>query len=210
MRTSFKTSLLLFLCLPRNTEEKVLDYHDLSAISSDLNAVACHENAAVASWCDSSIMDVECMIHPGFDVYACRCDSDRSACPDECIIETTGRGEGQDPIPPVETHLGIICHGIPTDEPNFILKSDDHVKMLPLHHCENNALVANWCNEATSFVSQVDCLLLPALDEYVCSCLGNPAACPIECIGGGVPDRKTHHAIRCQGIPADTPNYILE
>jgi hypothetical protein len=110
--------------------------------------------------------------------------------------------------PPVETHLGIICHGIPKDEPNYILQSDD-VKMIPLHHCENNALVANWCNEAT-LVSQVDCLLLPALDEYVCSCLENPAASPIECIGGGVPDRKTHRAIRCQGIPENTPNYILE
>ena len=106
----------------------------------------------------------------------------------------------------MKTKHGIMCSGIPEDEPNYILKSDS--SKLPLHHCENNAVVANWCNEAT--VSQVDCLLLSALDEYVCTCMKNSAACPTECVGGGVPERKTKHAVRCEGIPQDKPNYILE
>jgi hypothetical protein len=203
MMTSFKALLFLLLCLPRNAQGQKRD-RDISALFSDLNAEACSGNGVVASWCDSSVMEVDCSIHPGFDAYACRCYFDASACPEECIMKNVG--DDQDPIPPtIKTHYGIMCHGIPEDEPNYVLKSDTS-KLL--QHCENNAVVANWCNEAT--MPYVDCLLSPALDEYTCTCVNNAAACPRECIGGGVPTRGTKHAIRCQGIPEDKPNYILE
>jgi hypothetical protein len=204
MMKTFEISLFFLLCLgPRKADGKK-ETHDLSILFSDLNAQPCHENGVVASWCDSAVMEVECVIHPGSDVYACRCSKNPSACPEECITENLTKA--QSPLPPVKTHHGIMCYGIPKDEPNYILKSDP--SHLPLHHCENNALVASWCNEAT--LKQVNCLLLPALDEYVCTCLDNAAACPSECVGGDAPDRKTKHAVRCQGIPVDTPNYILE
>lgn len=166
------------------------------------NLVPCSSNGVIASWCDSSINDVECTIDQARDVYMCQCPEDHSSCPEECI----GSIDPSNSLTlPVKTPHTILCHGIPQDEPNYILKS---TTSLPLHHCENNALVANWCNEATS--SDVSCLLLSALDEYVCSCHSNSASCPIECIEGSTLGRKTKHAVRCRGIPVDTPNYILE
>ncbi|CAJ1946354.1 unnamed protein product [Cylindrotheca closterium] len=164
---------------------------------------ACNENGMVSAWCDSSMSAVECLIHPESNVYACMC-TDPSSCPDECI-ETTDGDENSRLVK--KSHHGIMCHGIPQDEPNYVLKHS--ADQLPsLHHCENNALVANWCNEVD--FPGVSCLVLPALDEYVCTCIGRTAACPSECVNGETADRKTHNAIRCRGIPVDSPNYILE
>lgn len=178
---------------------------DIEDAFSNLNAVPCSANGMVSAWCDSSVMDVECSLLPTLDVYACRCHDDPSACPEDCI-PPEDLAMDQDPLAPMLTHHGILCRGIPEDEPNYVLKTD--VSSLPLHHCENNGIVANWCNEAT--VAGVDCLLLSALDEYVCTCRSNSAACPSDCVGGTTPDRKTKFAVRCSGIPLDTPNYILE
>lgn len=197
-----KASLFLLLCLPTSTDANKDHDASISALFSDLNSEPCTGNAVVSSWCDSSVMDVNCLIHPTLDMYACRCTVDPKLCPEECVAV-----EGQDAVSPIKTHHGIMCQGIPQDEPNYVLKNKD-VSNLPLHHCENNAVVANWCNEATG-AAQVDCLLLQALDEYVCTCMKDAAACPSECIGGGEADRKTKHAVRCRGIPEDKPNYVV-
>jgi hypothetical protein len=201
MRLSIDLLLLTALCRLKFAQGNVegSDQLDPSSFFSAKGKVPCSDNSVVASWCGgSSRREVSCLMQPGLDMYACQCEFDPSACPDDCIDETsTG---------PVKNRHSIVCRGIPEDEPNFILKNENLSK-LPLHHCENNALVANWCNEAT--VSGVDCLLLPALDEYVCTCLSNAAACPDECLGDRLADRKTNHAIRCRGIPEDTPNYIF-
>jgi len=166
---------------------------------SDPPLESCASNGVVSSWCDNSAADVECMLDTARNLYMCQCPGDPSLCPDECIRDSDLLDQ------PIRTHRSILCHGIPRDEPNYILRSD---KSLPLHHCESNGIVANWCSEATS--SGVSCLLLPALDEYVCTCHWNSAYCPSECVEGSALGRKTKHAIRCQGIPVDTPNYILE
>ena len=174
------------------TESKVGDFVDLGTSHK------CEENGVVASWCDVTINSkVDCMIHPTLDLYTCTCD-DTASCPTECIE----KGEVVK-----KTNHGIQCRGIPQDEANYVLKTNKQ-KLPKVHHCENNALIANWCNELT--VPEVDCLLLPALDEYVCSCRGKPSACPDECIGGEIPDKKTKHGIRCTGIPLDNPNYVLK
>ena len=167
---------------------------------TDPHVVPCNKNSVVSSWCDASTQKVDCIIDEARNMYMCQCPGDHSACPDECIY--SGSNDAMDPV---KTHHSILCHGIPEDEPNYILKSDS---LRPPHHCENNGVVANWCNEATS--DEVDCLLLPALDEYICTCRSNPASCPSECVEGSTLGRKTKHAVRCQGIPTDSPNYILE
>lgn len=201
MKTTLKVSLVLLLTLPKSTEGKRTEDHNLSLLFANQKAHTCAENGVVSAWCDSSLSKVQCLIHPDSDVYACQCNADPAACPDECIDTDT-----TDTKPSVRTHHGIVCNGIPTDEPNYVLKTDS--EHLPsLHHCENNSVVANWCNEVPG--KKVNCLLLPSLNEYVCTCVGNAAACPSECVGGGKPDRKTHHAIRCTGIPEDSPNYVV-
>ncbi|KAL3927830.1 MAG: hypothetical protein SGBAC_012914 [Bacillariaceae sp.] len=176
------------------------DDEDLGALFLKSKTQPCNEHGMVSAWCDSTKSDVECLIHPESNVYACMC-TDPSVCPGECI-QTSDMDSR-----PVKGHHGIMCHGIPQDEPNYILKHSPD-ELPSLHHCENNALVANWCNEAN--LEDVSCLVLPSLDEYVCTCMGRAAACPSECVNGEKPDRKTHNAIRCRGIPVDSPNYILE
>lgn len=178
------------------------DGEDWSALFSNSKTQTCNENGMVSAWCDSSKSDVECLIHPESNVYACKC-TDRSACPEECIQTSSDADDSRS----VKSHHGILCHGIPQDEPNYIIKHTPD-QLPSLHHCENNALVAAWCNEVET--PGVNCLVLPSLDEYVCTCMGRAAACPSECVNGGKPDRKTHNAIRCRGIPVDSPNYILE
>ena len=169
---------------------------------NDPNVVPCSSNAVVAAWCDSAINDVECMIDQARDIYMCQCPNEHASCPEECIEVSDSLDNSQEPV---KTRHSILCHGVPQDEPNYILKNH---ATLPVHHCENNALVANWCNEATS--SDVNCLLLGALDEYICTCYSNAASCPTDCIQGSKLGRKTKHAVRCRGIPMDTPNYVLE
>ena len=164
-----------------------------------LNVLSCSSNSKVRSWCDALMNDVECMMDLAQDTYMCQCPEDPSACPDDCI-----GGQGLRTHPVMNSH-SILCEGIPDDEPNYILKNDID---LPLHHCENNGIVANWCNEATT--PGVDCRLLPALDEYVCACPEKTAFCPTECVEGSTLSRRTKHMVRCQGIPVDSPNYILE
>ncbi len=197
-----KTTLFVVLFLRASFASDELD--SLRQIPlNDPNIVPCSFNGVVASWCDSSIHNVECMMDKARDVYMCQCPEEHSSCPDECI--GTLLDESNSLTQPVKTRHSILCHGIPQDEPNYILKSDSS---LPLHHCENNALVASWCNEATS--PDVNCLLLSALDEYVCTCYSHAASCPSECVQGSTLGRKTNHAVRCRGIPMDKPNYILE
>lgn len=206
MKTTLHLSLLILLSLPRSSEaqkkeNKDLSDKDLSLLFLRSNAQACNENGMVAAWCGASQSDVECFIHPESNAYTCMC-TDPAVCPEECIVTPEN-----DDSRPLKSHHSITCHEIPSDEPNYVIKN--YMYSIPsLHHCENNALVASWCNEAT--VPHVSCLVLPALDEYVCTCMTNAAACPSECIGGEAPDRKTHNAIRCRGIPVDSPNYVLE
>jgi hypothetical protein len=185
--------LAVILLLRLSHQEELLEVPGIEV--TPITGHPCHENGVVASWCDARVSSkVDCSIHPTLNVYACTCDLDPSACPSECV-------GGTEPIS--KTRYGIGCRGIPQDEPNYILRGtfDSH------HHCGNNALVASWCNEWT--VADVNCLLLPSLDEYVCNCHANAAACPEDCVGGTVPDKKTKHGIRCKGIPADHPNYVL-
>lgn len=75
-------------------------------------------------------------------------------------------------------------------------------------HCEENGVVAAWCD---SYISpELECGILPEFDEYGCTCMGKAASCPSECIGGTEPLVKTHYGIRCGKLPNDTPNYILK
>lgn len=194
-----KTTFLVFLVLGASlASEDVETVREVPL--TDPQVGPCTSNSVVASWCDSSLEHRECILDEARNMYMCQCPGDPSACPEECILSGSS-----DSVEPVKTHHSILCHGIPQDEPNYILKTDSS---LPLHHCENNGVVANWCNEATS--ADVDCLLLTALDEYVCTCRTNPASCPSECVEGSTLGRKTKHAVRCRGIPADSPNYIIE
>jgi len=190
---------ILLLLIQWSHQEEVISVpgNEVNDFVIDSASHPCRENGVVASWCDSSINPkLECTIQPTLNMYSCKCDGDKAACPSECIEGSTMK---------MTTH-GIQCTSIPQDEPNYILRNKD-TSHLPRHHCENNALVANWCNEGT--VPEVSCLLLAALDEYVCTCHENPKACPTDCVGGTLPDKKTNHAIRCKGIPSDQPNYVL-
>uniref|UniRef100_A0A7R9WQJ9 Uncharacterized protein n=1 Tax=Craspedostauros australis TaxID=1486917 RepID=A0A7R9WQJ9_9STRA len=196
------------------------------SLFASVSKVPCNENGVVHAWCSNAISnsDLACAIDPASNMYACRCDEDTSHCPTECIQPNSDSASV--PIAPFQTAPhSIVCRGIPEDEPNYILVRPKEVtSKLPLHHCENNALVANWCNEGQAAIiddrnklklkgenkdGNLDCLLLPALDEYVCTCYGNRAACPQDCVNGEKPDRVSAHAIRCSGIPQDTPNYVL-
>ena len=74
--------------------------------------------------------------------------------------------------------------------------------------CHENGVVASWCDSAVN--PSLECAILPDFDEYGCSCLGNAASCPEDCVGGTPPEEKTHYGIRCGGIPRDEPNYVLK
>ena len=206
MKAGIPASILILLVAFPNViaqSDSISNNHeDLSALFLNSKAQKCNENGMVSAWCDSSKSEVECLIHPESDVYACMC-TDPSFCPNECIHQTSPDDDSR----LKKSNHGIVCRGIPQDEPNYILKHSPD-QLPSLHHCENNALVANWCNEVDS--PGVSCLVLPSLDEYVCTCMSRAAACPSECVNGEKPDRKTHNAIRCRGIPVDSPNYILE
>lgn len=156
----------------------------------------CTENAQVASWCDAHVMpSLQCGMLSAFHEYACDCDGHPNLCPLECL-------EGSDLI--AKTRSGIRCRGIPLDSPNYVLR-EEHTS---LNHCEENSLVAAWCDE---YVNQhVACGLYPALDQYVCRCSGRPANCPDECIFGSDALIRTGHGIVCTGIPLDSPNYELK
>lgn len=163
----------------------------------------CEENAVVASWCDEVIQPgLKCAINPDFDEYGCSCPDNAAACPTECI------GGGK---PHAVSHHEILCLRIPQDQPNYILKEGQKHPNDHKEHCENNAVVASWCDE---FVNPgLKCSLLPKTDEYVCNCGGNMAACPTDCIGGVLPlehDLSTpKNEIHCKNIPIDEPNYEL-
>lgn len=75
-------------------------------------------------------------------------------------------------------------------------------------HCENNAVVAAWCD--AQVFEDLECGLLPEFDEYGCQCFKDPSKCPTECVGGSELVEKTHYGIMCRNLPMDSPNYILK
>lgn len=163
----------------------------------------CEDNAVVASWCDEAIQPgLKCALNVDFDEYGCSCHNNAAGCPTECI----GGGE-----PHARSHFEVLCLGIPKDQPNYILKEGKKVPGDRSEHCENNAVVASWCDEYVN--PGLKCSLLPRRDEYVCSCRGNMAACPTDCVGGVQPlehDVSTPKTeVHCKGIPLDEPNYEL-
>lgn len=196
----FLVLVLAVLGMAKEEEIQVVDNGVSDFIASAISH-PCQENGVVASWCDVTVNPgLECTIHPTLNVYTCKC-SEVSQCPSECVEGDSAASELVK-----KTTYSIQCRGIPEDEPNYILRNRGSI--LPLHHCENNAIVANWCNEAT--VPEVSCLLLPSLDEYVCTCHDKVSACPTDCVNGEIPDKKSKHGIRCKGIPQDSPNYVLK
>lgn len=164
----------------------------------------CDENLLVSSWCDESINpQVECSLWKQLNQYGCYCYDNHAACPTECI-------GGKKP-----THVSqssIHCHGIPPPAtPNYILKSSfshtvhrDDQQL----HCEGNAIVSSWCDE--SIDPHHKCTTMPHQNTYVCHCHGNAASCPIDCIDGKPPHKRTKYSIHCFDIPLDEPNYIIQ
>lgn len=74
----------------------------------------CENNAAVASWCDDYVnKHLECGLYDELDQYVCKCSGKHTNCPDECI-------GGAEPL--ILTAHSVLCKGIPTDSPNYILK----------------------------------------------------------------------------------------
>lgn len=202
IRTLFVTIIVASLPDSVATVQRV-EVEIPSIFGWDFNERHCENNGVVASWCDETIQPtLKCALNPDFNEYGCSCRANPALCPTECI----GGVASQD-----RTHFEILCVGIPTDEPNYILKEG----LLPNshhEHCENNAVVASWCDE---FVNpDLKCGLLPIADEYVCSCYGNPAACPTDCVGGTQPLSRGNNfpkfEVHCQGIPIDQPNYELK
>ena len=98
-----------------------------------------------------------------------------------------------------------LTNGSPLKDVRISINFEANV---PLEHCEENAVVASWCDERVN--PQVECALLKEFDQYGCSCYDNHAACPTECIRGVKPREITRSRIYCPGIPEDTPNYILK
>lgn len=202
IRTLFVTIIVASLPDSVATVQRV-EVEIPSIFGWDFNERHCENNGVVASWCDETIQPtLKCALNPDFNEYGCSCRANPALCPTECIGGVT---------PQDRTHFEILCVGIPTDEPNYILKEG----LLPNshhEHCENNAVVASWCDE---FVNpDLKCGLLPIADEYVCSCYGNPAACPTDCVGGTQPLSRGNNfpkfEVHCQGIPIDQPNYELK
>lgn len=173
------------------------------------NLQPCHENAKIAMWCDEHLdpANLECRMLPDFDMYGCSCVGDASLCPTECIGDN-----GASKIPTERTHYGISCAGIPQDEPNYILQEDKVYSTFhrPLNRCENNALVAAWCDDYIN--PHLECSMDVKQDMYQCHCSGKIANCPTECIDGSTatPLEQPLHVIRCKGIPLDQPNYIIK
>lgn len=79
-----------------------------------------------------------------------------------------------------------------------------------LQPCDTNGIVTAWCDSHVH--TDLACGIAPDFDEYGCTCHGNSALCPTECVDGATtPLMKNGHSIRCQGIPKDNhPNYILK
>jgi len=74
----------------------------------------CEANSVVAAWCDDYVnKHLECKLYTEDDQYLCKCSGKQSNCPDECI-------NGAEPI--VRSHNSVLCAGIPSDNPNYILK----------------------------------------------------------------------------------------
>ena len=165
-----------------------------------MGGASCAENGVVASWCDSrSNPHLKCGLWESFDIYGCTCEDHSAECPEECVQE--GKLIHR-------TKHSIQCSHIPMDQPNYVLKEVKHSKRsLPLHHCENNAVVASWCDESVN--PNVDCRLKPHLNQYTCSCQGHHAECPSECIGESKILESSHYLIVCSDIPQDIPNYVL-
>lgn len=163
------------------------------------NVVPCHENGAVASWCDVNLdrANLECVMLPEFDLYGCSCVGEASLCPTECVNGVK---------PDKRDRYGISCRGIPEDEPNYILKEMRESR--PVNHCENNAVVAGWCDDYVN--RHLECELRAGEDEYSCRCHGRLSACPDDCVGGADPIRREPGLIRCKGVPVDQPNYVLK
>ena len=169
---------------------------------------SCDTNGVVSAWCDVHQFpdDLDCGILPNFDRYGCQCKSDPSKCPSECV----GGSELVE-----KTHYGIVCKNVPMDSPNYVLK-EYHT----MHGCENNALVAAWCDDYVN--KHLECALYPNIDQYLCRCSGKNTNCPNECIDGSDPLVLTHErlggkmstggvgSVLCSNIPVDNPNYILK
>jgi hypothetical protein len=82
------------------------------------HAAGCQDNAIVASWCDESINPhLQCFLHPEVNQYKCHCSGKHAYCPDECI-------GGSPPVVLKTTSDVIVCHDIPEDSPNYILKEE--------------------------------------------------------------------------------------
>jgi len=168
----------------------------------------------VAAWCDSHIFpELQCAISPQFNEYGCSCVGHSSVCPSECIGDPKHENEVVEPI--ARTHESIRCLGIPMDEPNYVLGSSakSSRRHIPNKHasgCQDNAIVASWCDESIN--PHLQCFLHPNTDQYKCHCSGKHSFCPDECIGGSKPlvTQTTSNVIVCHGIPQDSPNYILK
>jgi len=174
--------------------------------SRKVNSVECHENGVVASWCDTHLdpQHMECRLWPDMDAYACSCVGAAPECPTECVVGGDGKPTSE---LLQKTKYGIACQGIPQDEPNYILKEMRYKRAT--NRCENNALVANWCDDYQNV--HLECHIDELANEYSCKCGHKHAACPDECIGGTIPPlQQVPGIIRCKGIPLDQPNYILQ
>jgi hypothetical protein len=195
-----RLSIIVILCLFRSTVSA--EDVEIPSVFNRRGVTNCHDNAVVAAWCDSHVFeDLDCGILKEFDQYACQCKPDPSKCPSECV-------GGSQLVE--KTHYGIVCRNLPHDSPNYILKEYHQ-----MHGCENNALVAAWCDD---FVNKhLECALYPKINQYLCKCSGKTTNCPMECLDGSEPLVLSHHeqrmgvsSVLCSGIPADNPNYVLK
>mmetsp|Transcript_26115 Transcript_26115/g.39520 ORF Transcript_26115/g.39520 Transcript_26115/m.39520 type:complete len:199 (-) Transcript_26115:20-616(-) len=157
----------------------------------------CKDNAIVDAWCDSSVFEeIECGLLPEFDEYGCQCFRDPSKCPSECV------GSNSELIE--KSHYGIRCRNLPPDDsPNYILKEYHE-----MGGCEENSLVSAWCDDYVN--RHLECGLFLKLDQYLCKCSGKATNCPLECIDGSEPLVKAEGSVLCNGIPVDSPNYVLK
>ena len=90
-----------------------------------------------------------------FITSGCSCYGKSALCPTECI-------GGSEPV--TKTHYGIRCKGIPTDQPNYVLREQHYF----MKGCENNAPVAAWCDDYVN--KHLECGLFPEDDQYICKC----------------------------------------
>jgi len=186
-------SLLLanFLALAQATSDEV----EIPNVFHRGNVQHCQNNGVVTAWCDSYVFpELECGLLPDFDEYGCQCSKDPAKCPTECVGGSTLVEK---------SHYGITCRHLPHDSPNYTLKEYHHMT-----GCENNSVVAAWCDDYVN--KHLTCGLYPKIDQYLCKCSGKAANCPLECIDGSEPLVKSTGSVLCNGIPADSPNYILK